>query len=115
MYRRFNAQGRQLTVRLLSLAERQESNPMYHFLDSVTELFDYALQYVEDSDMVVITITNEVEVKDRAIGIIFRRRDQITRDVIWWIQLCTATRQQPDHARTSLQPSDGNVRLSTRS
>jgi len=30
-----------------------------------------------------ITISNEVEVKDRAIGISFRRKDQITGDVIW--------------------------------
>ena len=56
---------------------------MSHFLDRVTELFDYALRDVEDSDMVGITISNEVEVKDRAIGISFRRRDQITGDVIW--------------------------------
>ena len=33
--------------------------------------------------MVGITISNEVEVKDRAIGISFRRKDQITGDVIW--------------------------------
>jgi len=83
LYRRFNAQGTQLTVRLLPPAEGQDSNPMSHFLDSVTELFDYALRDLEDSDMVGITISNEVEVKDRAIGISFRRRDQITGDVIW--------------------------------
>ena len=56
---------------------------MSHFLDSVKELFDYALRDLEDSDMVGITISNEVEVKDRAIGISFRRKDQITGDVIW--------------------------------
>ena len=33
--------------------------------------------------MVGITISNEVEVKDRAIGISFRRKDQITGNVIW--------------------------------
>jgi len=32
--------------------------------------------------MVGITISNEVEVKDRAIAISFRRRDQITGEVI---------------------------------
>ena len=85
LYRRFNAQGTQLTVRLLSPAEGQDSNPMSHFLDSVTELFDCAIRDVEDSDMVGITISNEVEVKDRAIRISFRRRDQITGDVIWCI------------------------------
>jgi len=83
LYRRFNAQGTQLTVRLLPPTEGQDSNPMYHFLESVTELFGYALRDLEDSDMVGITISNVVEVKDRAIGISFRRRDQITGDVIW--------------------------------
>jgi len=56
---------------------------MSHFLDSVTELFEYALRDLEDSDMIGITISNEVNVKERAIGINFRRKDQITGDVIW--------------------------------
>jgi hypothetical protein len=33
--------------------------------------------------MVGITTSNEVEVKDRAIGISFRRKDQIMGNVIW--------------------------------
>jgi len=82
-YGRFNAQGTQLTVRLLPPPEGEDPNPMSHFLDGVTELFEHALRDLEDSDMVGITISNEVEVKDRDIGISFRRRDQITRDVIW--------------------------------
>jgi len=40
LYRRFNAQGTQLTVRLLPPPEGEDPNPMSHFLDSVTELFD---------------------------------------------------------------------------
>ena len=56
---------------------------MSHFLYSVTELFEHALRDLEDSDEVGITISIEVEVKDRAIGISFRRKDQITGDVIW--------------------------------
>jgi len=56
---------------------------MSHFLDVVTQLFDYALRDLEDSDMVGIITSNEVELKDRAIGISFRRRDQIKVDVIW--------------------------------
>ena len=63
-YRRFNARGRQLTVRLLPPTEGEDPNPMSHFLDSVTELFEHALRDLEDSDMVGITISNEVEVKD---------------------------------------------------
>jgi len=52
--------------------EGQDSNPMSHFLDVVTKLFDYALRDLEDSDMVGIITSNEVELKDRAIGISFR-------------------------------------------
>jgi len=83
-YRRFSAQGKQLTVRPLPPPEGEDDpNPMSHFLDSVTELFEYALRELEDSDMIGITISNEVNVKNRAIGISFRRKDQITGDVIW--------------------------------
>ena len=44
----------------------------------MTELFEHALRDLEDSDMVGITISNEVEEKDRTIGMSFRRKDQIT-------------------------------------
>jgi hypothetical protein len=72
-YRRFKAQGTQLTERLLPPSEGEEdSNPMSHFLASVTELFEYALRDHEDSDMIGVTISNEVNVKDRAIGISLR-------------------------------------------
>jgi hypothetical protein len=36
--RRFNTEGTQLTVRLLSPFEGEDSNPMSHFLASMTEL-----------------------------------------------------------------------------
>jgi len=82
-YKRFNAMGTQLTVRLLPPSEGEESNPMSHFLASVSDLFEYALQNCDDSDMVGITISNEVNVADKVIGISLRRKDQITPDVIW--------------------------------
>jgi hypothetical protein len=74
-YRRFNAVGTQLTVRLLPPAEGEDSNPMSHFLASVTDLFEYALRNCDDSDMVGITIRNEINVHDKAVGISFRRKD----------------------------------------
>jgi len=52
-YRRYNAVGTQLTVRLLSPAGN--SDPVGHFLASVNELFEYALQDVNDDDIVGIT------------------------------------------------------------
>jgi len=72
-YRRFNVVGTQLTVRLLPPSEGEDSNLMSHFLASVSDLFDYVLQNCDNSDMVRITISNEVNVADKAIGISFRR------------------------------------------
>jgi hypothetical protein len=37
-YRRFNAVGTQLTVRLLPAYEGEDSNPMSHFLSSVEDV-----------------------------------------------------------------------------
>jgi len=54
-----------------------------HFLASVNELFEYALQDVSDGDMVGITIQNQVNQNDKPIGISFRRKDQLTGEVIW--------------------------------
>ena len=81
MPRRYNAVGTQLIARLLPPADNND--PVGHFLASVNELFEYALQDVSDSDMVGITIQNQVNQNDKAIGISFRRKDQLSGDVIW--------------------------------
>ena len=49
----------------------------------MTDLFEYALRNVADSDMVGITIHNEVNLLDKPIGISFRRKDQLSEVVIW--------------------------------
>ena len=49
----------------------------------MNELFQHALQGVSDSDILGITIENEVNQNDKAIGISFRRKDQLSGDVIW--------------------------------
>jgi len=49
----------------------------------VNELFDYVLQDVSDEDMVGITIQNRVNQNDKPIGISFRRKDQLSGEVIW--------------------------------
>jgi hypothetical protein len=82
-YRRFNAEGSQLTVRLLPLIVGEDMNPVSHFLASVTDLFEYALRTCNDSDMVGIMISNEVNMRDKAVGVSVRRKDQITQGVIW--------------------------------
>jgi len=47
----------------------------------VNDLFQHALQGVSDSDMVGITIQNEVNQNDKPIGISFRRKDQLSGEV----------------------------------
>jgi len=62
-----------------------DSNPVTHFLDSMSDLFDYALRNCNESDMVGVTISNEVNVQDKPIGISFRWKDQLSEEVIWSI------------------------------
>ena len=81
-YRRFNTTGTQLTVRLNPLSST-DANPIDHFLASVNDLFEHALQVVGDGDMVGIAIHNESNQNDKPIGISFRRRDQLSVDAIW--------------------------------
>jgi len=80
-YRRFNAVGRQLTVRLNPPTDA--SDPVSHFLASVNDLFESVLSDVGDSDMVGITIQNQANQNDKPIGFSFRRKDQLTGDVVW--------------------------------
>ena len=80
-YRRFNAVGTQITVRLLPPSNNVD--PVTHFLTGVNDLFEHVLQNVSDSDMVVMTIHNQINQSDKPIGISFRRKDQLSADVIW--------------------------------
>jgi len=77
----FNAVGRLLTVRLIPLLG--STNPVAHFLACVNDLIEPALCDVEDSDMVGMTIQNQVNQNDKPIGISFRRNDQLSSDVLW--------------------------------
>ena len=82
-YRRFNAEGTELKVRLLPPTDDDDTDPMTHFQVSVTELFGYALRDCRDSDMVGLTIRNEVNIQDKPIGFSFRQKDQISEEVFW--------------------------------
>ena len=71
-----------LKVRLLSPAIEENQDNITHFQASVNDVFDYALRNVDDSNMVGVTINNEVNLLDKAIGISFRRKDQLSEEVI---------------------------------
>jgi hypothetical protein len=59
-YRRFDAVGTELTIRLLPPAVGDDSDAVTYSQASVTDLYDYALRNCDDSDMVGLTIRNEV-------------------------------------------------------
>jgi len=80
-YRRYNAVGRQITARLKTASEN--SDPLTHFPASVNDVFGHVLLDVGDRDMVGITIRNQVNQNDKPIGINFRRKYQLSADVIW--------------------------------
>jgi hypothetical protein len=84
-YRRFNGEGRELTVRMMSptAASAAAQGPAQYFAHSEDELFDYSLRDLDPSDMVGISIHNADNQEDRPIRLSFRRRDQISRDMLW--------------------------------
>ena len=82
-YRRFNAVGAQHTVRLLPPSDEDDTDPVSNFLARLNDLLDHALQNVGDSDMVGITIRNEVNQNEKPIGISFRCKDRLSGEVIW--------------------------------
>ena len=49
----------------------------------MNDLFEHVLFYVGDNDIVGITIRNQVNQNDKPIEISFRRKDQLSADVIW--------------------------------
>jgi hypothetical protein len=81
-YRRFGTVGGQFTVRLNPPSDL-DLNPIDHFLGSINDLFEQVLHDVLDSDMVGVAIRNEVNQNDKPIGLSFRRRDQMSGDVLW--------------------------------
>jgi len=80
-YRRYNAVGRQITARLIPPSDN--SDPVTHFIANVNDLLQHVLRDVGDSDMVGITIRNQVNQNDLPIGKSFRRKDQSCGDVTW--------------------------------
>jgi hypothetical protein len=81
-YRRFGAVGKQFTVRLNPKSDL-DLNPIDHFLASINDLFEHVLHDVQNSDMVGVAIRNEVNQSDKPRGLSFRRRDQMSGDVLW--------------------------------
>jgi len=79
---RFNTRGTQWKVRL-NPPPKNTYPILSHTVASVNNLFDRVLENVGDADMVGITIHNDVNQSDKRIGFSFRRKDQLSADVIW--------------------------------
>ena len=55
---RFNATGTQFSLRLLP--PPTDSNPITHFLDSMSDLFEYALRNCSESHMVGVRLVTKL-------------------------------------------------------
>lgn len=84
-YKRFRAEGRELTVRITTSppASKVARDPARHFASSMDELFEYLLRYLDPSGMVGISIHNADNQQHKPVGLSFRRRDRISREVLW--------------------------------
>jgi hypothetical protein len=82
-YMCFNAEGRELTLRMTAPppASAAAGVPARYLANSADEMFEYTLCDIHYGDMVGISISNEDKQQVRHIGLSFRRRDQICRDV----------------------------------
>ena len=49
----------------------------------MNDIFEHVLRDVDNADMVGIMIHNQVNQNDKPIGMSFRRKDQLSGDVIW--------------------------------
>jgi len=68
-------------VRLITPSENSDSAA--YFLASVADQFKHLLRDVDDADMMGLTIQNQVNQNDKPIGISFRRKDQLSGEVVW--------------------------------
>ena len=82
-YSSFNGIGTELIVRLLPPAVGDDSDAITHFQAIVNDLFEYPLRDVDVADMVGITIRNEVNLFSKPVGISFKRKDQLSDEIIW--------------------------------
>jgi len=75
--RRFNAMGRELTVRMTapSQATAAARYSERNFANSVDDLFEYSLRDLDPSDMMGISIHNAGNQQERPVGMSFRKRD----------------------------------------
>jgi uncharacterized protein YdhG (YjbR/CyaY superfamily) len=75
--------GTELAVQILPYSDSKGIDPMSHFIDTINEISDYTLYDRGDSDIVGLTIRNDENLVDKAVGIRFRRKDQLSAEEIW--------------------------------
>jgi hypothetical protein len=75
--------GTELTVQHIPTPDPNVIDPMSHFINTMNEILEYALYDRDDTEMIDLTITNEQNVGDKAVGISFRRKDQLSAEAIW--------------------------------
>ena len=71
-----------LNATFISETSQPPPDPVSHFIESVNNLFGHVFEDVGGGDIFGFTIYNEVNQSDTPIGCSFRRKDQLSSDVI---------------------------------
>lgn len=80
-YRHFKAEGIEVNVRMTVPPPARD--PARLFASSVDDMFEYSLRDIDPGDMVGISVHNEDNQQFMTIRLRYRRKNQISGDVLW--------------------------------
>jgi hypothetical protein len=80
---KFSATGRSLLIKFNSLGENQNRN--IYLKVCITKLTNYLVDEIPGRDFVGIKVRNTENLRDKVVGISFRRRAQLKPDVVWGV------------------------------
>ena len=78
-YPRFHVSGKTVVVQLTSVIAPNT------FVDNLDNMLEYLLKDAEPYYMIGIKLYNEIQLGDKAIGLSFRRKDQISSEVMFQV------------------------------
>jgi len=78
---KFNATGRSLLIKFSPPGEEQEIT--VYLKECITSFTNYLVDDVPGRDFVGLRIRNTENVQDKVVGISFRHRDQLKRNLVW--------------------------------
>jgi hypothetical protein len=80
-FEKFDATGRSLIIKFNSPGKNQD--PYMYLKECVTKLTNYFVDEIPGRDVVGMKIRNTENMRDKVVGISFRRCDELNADLVW--------------------------------